>query len=263
MVQSQVVCSTVSTTCHQKPREATKTVKNPKNSSKSKTSKDSQHSAAKPASLVQKKDNEVTKPSETEKETQEETAVVFIPLVEEIKQRRREERLAKEKQAEEERERFVKEATERKAAERAEIVKQAKRLILYRKPFCRKINQALLVSECFRELDAQLKFRETVRNMDKEQEMAYVKLMRADVAKFEEEEKQKAEKQLKKQMNYADTLKKQIEEHQRSTETQEKEEFEAEKQDQINTDKYLQDMKEHEMQEVRIYYILINNIYLH
>lgn len=58
-----------------------------------------------------------------------------------------EELLAREKAAEEERERFVKEATERKAAEREEAVKQAKRLILYRKPMCRRINRALLLSE--------------------------------------------------------------------------------------------------------------------
>lgn len=68
-----------------------------------------------------------------------------------IKSRRREERLAREKREEEERERFVKEAAEKKAAEREEIIKQAKRFILYRKPMCRRINQGLLVSEVFRE----------------------------------------------------------------------------------------------------------------
>ncbi|XP_076680158.1 uncharacterized protein LOC143375183 isoform X2 [Andrena cerasifolii] len=161
-----------------------------------------------------------------------------------------EERLAREKAAEEERERFVKEATERKAAERDEAVKQAKRLILYRKPMCRRINRALLLSECFRELDAQVKFQETIKNIDKEAEMSYVKLMKADVANFEVERKQKAEEELSKRQNYAASLRKQIEENEKCSKTKEKEKFEAERQDQMNINKYLQDLKEHEAREL-------------
>ena len=61
----------------------------------------------------------------------------------------------------------------------------------------------------FRELDAQVKFQETIKNLDKEAEMSYVKLMKADVANFEVEQKQKAEEELSKRQNYAASLKKQ------------------------------------------------------
>lgn len=57
--------------------------------------------------------------------------------------------MARERKEKEERERFVKEAAEKKAAEREEIIKQAKRFILYKKPMCRQINQGLLISEVF------------------------------------------------------------------------------------------------------------------
>ncbi|XP_076229784.1 uncharacterized protein LOC143175268 [Nomia melanderi] len=175
----------------------------------------------------------------------------FTTAVEDIKKRRVEEILAKKKREEEEKERFVKESAERKAAERAEIIKQAKRLILYRKPMCRRINRALLVSECYRELDAQLKFQETFKNFDKEEETRYVKLMKEDAAKYEKEQKQVAEEQLEKQKRYAKELKEQIEENEKDTKEKESVEFEAAKQDQININKYLKDAKEHEEQELR------------
>ncbi|XP_033323940.2 uncharacterized protein LOC117219133 isoform X2 [Megalopta genalis] len=174
----------------------------------------------------------------------------FTTAIEDLKKRRIEEVLAKKKQEEEERERFVKESAEKKAAERAEIIKQAKRLILYRKPMCRRINRALLVSECYRELDEQLKFQETLKRMDEEEETRYVNLMKGDVAKYEEEQRQTAAEQLEKQRKYAGGLKEQIEENERNTIEKETEEFEAAKQDQININKYLQDIKEHEEQEM-------------
>nr|XP_012137587.1 PREDICTED: stress response protein NST1-like [Megachile rotundata] len=115
---------------------------------------------------------------------------------------------------------------------------------------CRRINQGLIASECFRELDAQLKFREIIKNADKEAEIAYVKALRADMEKYEEEMKQKAEKQLEKKRNYSVALKKQIEEVEKATKEEETKEFEAQKQDQINMAKYLSDAKEFEMQKL-------------
>lgn len=64
-----------------------------------------------------------------------------------IKARRREELLSKRQKAEEERKMFVKEMAEKKAAERKEVVKQARKLLLQKKPLCRQINRALLTSE--------------------------------------------------------------------------------------------------------------------
>lgn len=55
--------------------------------------------------------------------------------------------MSKGQKAEEERRMFVKEMTERKVAERAEVVQQARRLLQQKKPLCRQINRALLVSE--------------------------------------------------------------------------------------------------------------------
>lgn len=55
--------------------------------------------------------------------------------------------MSKRRKAEEERETFVKETAEKKAAERAEVVKQARSLLLQKKPLCRRINSALLASE--------------------------------------------------------------------------------------------------------------------
>lgn len=54
-----------------------------------------------------------------------------------------------------------------------------------------------------------------------------------------------------------------IEDNERSINAKKKEEFEAEKQDQSDTSKYLQDMKEHEMQEVRVFNISFTLILIH
>lgn len=55
--------------------------------------------------------------------------------------------MSKRQKAEEERKIFVKELAEKKAADRAEVVKQARKLLLQKKPLCRRINRALLASE--------------------------------------------------------------------------------------------------------------------
>lgn len=70
-------------------------------------------------------------------------------ITQNIKARKREELLSKKRRDEEEREAFVKEMAEKKAAERAEVVQQARKLLLQKKPLCRRINRALLVSEVF------------------------------------------------------------------------------------------------------------------
>lgn len=58
-------------------------------------------------------------------------------------------------------------------------------------------------------MDAQIKFRETLKNADREEENAYVSMMKEDVAKYQEDMKQKAEKQLKEKKEYTFDLKKQ------------------------------------------------------
>lgn len=55
--------------------------------------------------------------------------------------------MSKRQKTEEERKAFLKEMTEKKVAERAEVVQQARRLLQQKRPLCRQINRALLVSE--------------------------------------------------------------------------------------------------------------------
>ncbi|CAD1469026.1 unnamed protein product, partial [Heterotrigona itama] len=218
------------------------------------TSKSSPHSVSKYPLLAEEetkniKEKNDVKPNEGKEEQNKEKTIISAKEV--IKRKRREERLARKKKEEEEKERFVKEAAERKAAEKEEIIKQAKRFILYKKPMCRRINQGLFISECYRELDAQLKFRETLKNIDKEEAIAYMNSIKEDAAKFEEEMKQRSEDQLEKKNRYAIELKKQIEETKNAAVAKEREEFEAEKQDQANMIKYLQDIKEYEAQQLQ------------
>ncbi|KAK1129447.1 hypothetical protein K0M31_019174 [Melipona bicolor] len=255
MVQNQVVQRVRPAVYHQNKVKPMKSVKISKDIVETMTSKSSPHSVSKFPLLAEEETKNVikekndVKPNERKEVQNEEKTIISAKEV--IKRKRREDRLARKKKEEEERERFVKEAAERKAAEKEEIIKQAKRFILYRKPMCRRINQGLLISECYRELDAQLKFRETLKNIDKEEAIAYVNSIKEDVAKFEEEMKQQTENQLEKKKRYATELKKQIEETKNAAAAKEREEFEAEKQDQANMIKYLQDIKEYEAQQLQ------------
>ncbi|XP_017752645.1 PREDICTED: vicilin-like seed storage protein At2g18540 [Eufriesea mexicana] len=251
MVQNQVIQSEIPTVCHQNRMKPMKSVKIADGTVETLTPKSSHRSSRKPTLSMEKTENknEQSKIEVVEEEPQKKEKITSTK--EDIKRRRREERLAREKQAVEEREKFVKETTEKKAAERGEIIKEAKRFILYRKPMCRRINQGLLVSECYRELDAQIKFRETLKNADREEENAYVRMMKEDVAKYEEEMRQKMEKQLKEKREYTCDLKKQIEENHNTITEKQRKRFEAEKQDQINMKKYLDDVTEHEAQQLQ------------
>ncbi|XP_028049911.1 trichohyalin [Monomorium pharaonis] len=170
--------------------------------------------------------------------------------IENIQARRREELLSKRQKAEEERKMFVKEMTEKRLAERAEVVQQARRLLEQKRPLCRQINRALLVSECLRELDAQVAFQKTIRAMDKEHDVKYANSIKADVAKYKEQKKQETEEQAQKIKDYRTKLKKQIEENDRINKQKEMEEFETEKQEQRNTTRDMQLMKEKEMQDI-------------
>lgn len=133
----------------------------------------------------------------------------------------------------------MKKTTEKKEAERAEVVQQARRLLQQKKPLCRQINRALLVSEvlshersvhvtpksgslllqfkivhhdfyqCLRELDAQVAFQKVIKAMDKELDVKYANSIKTDAAKYEELKEQEAEEQAKKMRDYGTALKKQ------------------------------------------------------
>lgn len=134
---------------------------------------------------------------------------------------------------------FVKEMAEKKVAERAEVVQQARKLLQQKRPLCRQINRALLVSEvishersvhvipksgsqliklkivyhdfyqCLRELDAQVAFQKTIRAIDKEHDGKYANSIKTDVAKYEEQKKQETKERESKTKDYRTALKKQ------------------------------------------------------
>ncbi|XP_025992772.2 vicilin-like seed storage protein At2g18540 [Solenopsis invicta] len=170
--------------------------------------------------------------------------------IENIKARQKKELLSKRQKSEEERKMFVKEMTEKKVAERAEVVQQARKLLQQKRPLCRQINRALLVSECLRELDAQVAFQKTIRAIDKEHDVRYANSIKTDVAKYEEQKRQETEERMKKIKNYRTALKKQIEENERDNKLKEAEALETEKQEQRNTTRDMQLTKEKEMQNL-------------
>ncbi|KAG8035163.1 hypothetical protein G9C98_001653 [Cotesia typhae] len=80
---------------------------------------------------------------------------------------RREELLLRRRQVSEEKVKLIQKLSEQNREKRAAIVKEAQKLILYKKPQCRLINAALFTSECFRELQAQLEFKKTLKDLEK------------------------------------------------------------------------------------------------
>lgn len=64
-----------------------------------------------------------------------------------MKKHRQDELLAKRKEEDDIRAKFAKEIAEQNEAARAQVVKEARRLLLYKKPQCRLLNGALLTSE--------------------------------------------------------------------------------------------------------------------
>ncbi|KAL0107627.1 hypothetical protein PUN28_014729 [Cardiocondyla obscurior] len=170
--------------------------------------------------------------------------------IQNIKVRQREELLSKKQRAEEERRTFVKEMTEKRAAERTEVVQQARRLLQQKRPLCRQINRALLVSESLRELDAQVAFQKTIKTTDKEQDVKYANSIKADAAKFEELKKQEAEERGRKIQDYRSALTKQIQENERDNKLKAAKEMEAEREDLKNTNRDIELTKKKEMQDI-------------
>ncbi|XP_024886485.1 vicilin-like seed storage protein At2g18540 isoform X1 [Temnothorax curvispinosus] len=199
--------------------------------------------------IAAQREKEAAKIAALKKATYEKSKT-WDSTIQNIKARQREELLSKRKKSEEERRVFVKEMTEKKVAERAEVVQQARRLLQQKRPLCRQINRALLVSECLRELDAQVTFQKAIRAMDQEHDVKYANSIKTDVAKYEELKKQEAEERTKKTRDYRTALKKQIEENERDNKLKATEELEAEKRDQRNTTQDMQLTKEKEMQDI-------------
>ncbi|XP_034936922.1 golgin subfamily A member 6-like protein 6 [Chelonus insularis] len=127
-----------------------------------------------------------------------------------IKKRRRNELLLRRKKAEEEKIKLIKKLTEENAAERAVIVKEARKLLMYRKPQCRLINSALFASECFRELNAQLEFNKMLKEMEKEEKNKWIEKIKEEAEHNRQKEQKEIQDRWKKMIKYRDDLTKQI-----------------------------------------------------
>ncbi|XP_066583855.1 cilia- and flagella- associated protein 210-like [Prorops nasuta] len=132
--------------------------------------------------------------------------------IENIRKRREADLLSRKKKNEEAGRRFLEEMTLKNAAEREKTIKEARKLLLYTKPLCRRINSALFTSETLRELDTQVEFRQLLREMDKTMNDKFVKFLRENSEKLENEEKIKNEDKMNANNFYAFQLRQQMEE---------------------------------------------------
>ncbi|XP_043473951.1 calponin homology domain-containing protein DDB_G0272472-like [Leptopilina heterotoma] len=154
-------------------------------------------------------DKEVKRLEEIKKATYE-MSKTWDNTIENINRKKEEELLAKTKKEEADNIQFMEEMAAKKAAEHAEVIEEARKLLLYTKPQCRLINRALLTSECLRELDAQLQFQRNLKHLEKEQENESSENFKQEIKKHEEEERKRAEEMILKNKIYASELKKQI-----------------------------------------------------
>ncbi|XP_074109056.1 uncharacterized protein LOC141533863 [Cotesia typhae] len=124
---------------------------------------------------------------------------------------RREELLLRRRQVSEEKVKLIQKLSEQNREKRAAIVKEAQKLILYKKPQCRLINAALFTSECFRELQAQLEFKKTLKGIEDEYNKEYIEKLRKDAKDFCLKKRIEVQKSWEKKKAYRNELKKQIE----------------------------------------------------
>ncbi|KAK0175280.1 hypothetical protein PV327_009041 [Microctonus hyperodae] len=168
-----------------------------------------------------------------------------------INKRHRDELLSRRKKDNEAKIKLMKEITERNALERAKIVEEARKLILYRKPQCRLINRALLASECYRELNAQLEFKKKLKTLEENEDKKYVEDLKEKTEFYLNQEREKFNERLKKKKNYGMELKNQIEKSNLQLRKEKKEEFNADREDLNNMIKELQLIEECEANQVK------------
>ncbi|KAK0093902.1 hypothetical protein PV326_012371 [Microctonus aethiopoides] len=168
-----------------------------------------------------------------------------------INKRHREELLSRRKKDDEARMKLMKEITERNALERAEIVKEARKLILYRKPQCRLINRALLASECYRELNAQLEFKKKLKTLEENEDKKYEEDLKKKAEFYLNQEREKFDERLKKKKNYRMELKNQIENSNLQLRQKKLQEFNTDKEDLNNMIKELQLIEECEADQAK------------
>ncbi|XP_044008269.1 trichohyalin-like isoform X2 [Aphidius gifuensis] len=166
------------------------------------------------------------------------------------KEKHRRDILSKKEDSDEARLQFIKELTAKNAEERAEIVNEARKLLFYKKPHCRLINSALLTSECYRELNAQIEFNKKLQNVDKQQDKEYADILKKDTENFINEEKQKIQNRMIKIKTYGDELKKQINETNNNLKEIEMTELRSDQEALINMNKELQLIEQCEAEQI-------------
>ncbi|KAJ8669984.1 hypothetical protein QAD02_001243 [Eretmocerus hayati] len=183
------------------------------------------------------------------KKASHEMTKTWTDTAQNIEKRRREEILSRRKVEEAARLEFAKEMQAKKAVERAEIVKQAKELLLYKRPACRLINRSLLVSEVLRELEQQIKFKDSIKDAHKKIDDDWVKHVLEDIQKFRREEAIRLEAKTDKTRKHKKEMEKQIQK--RKKELEEMKEFirKAELEEMENMSKEIQEIKENELKE--------------
>ncbi|CAD6235900.1 GSCOCG00008036001-RA-CDS [Cotesia congregata] len=121
----------------------------------------------------------------------------------------REELLSRRRNVNEEKLKLIQKLAEQNREERAVIVKEAQKLILYKKPQCRLINAALFTSECFRELQAQLEFKKMLKGIEDGYNKEYIEKLRKDAEDYCLEKRIEVKKSWEKKEAYRNELKKQ------------------------------------------------------
>ncbi|XP_051163871.1 cilia- and flagella- associated protein 210-like [Leptopilina boulardi] len=196
-------------------------------------------------------EKEVKRLTEIKKATYE-MSKTWDNTIENIKKKKEEELLAKNKKEEVDKIQFMEEMAAKKAAEHAEIINEAKKLILYTKPQCRLINRALLTSECLRELDEQLEFQKNLKLLEKEEKNETSEMIKQEIKKHEEEERKKAEELMMKNKIYADELKKQIHRNKCISKREEEIQKETAKQELSNIARKIEMEKNLEIEELEL-----------
>uniref|UniRef100_A0A0C9RZ51 C2orf77 protein n=1 Tax=Fopius arisanus TaxID=64838 RepID=A0A0C9RZ51_9HYME len=202
------------------------------------------------ARLAEIADKEVQRLSDL-KDASYEVTKDWNDAIKNLQRRRREELLSKKEKAEQARIKFAKDMAVKNAVERAEIVKEARKLLFYKKPQCRLINSALFTSETYRELHAQLAFRKKLRGIELERDNMYAELLKKDTEDFFRKEKEKAEQRLQRTRNYAIELKKQIEDTKNHLKKLELYDAKADQEDLDNMQKESKMIEECEKEQIR------------
>ncbi|XP_023316071.1 trichohyalin-like [Trichogramma pretiosum] len=170
---------------------------------------------------------------------------------ENIANRKKQELLSRRQVEEAQRVKLMKELAAENAANRAQVLKEARELILQRKPQCRLINRALLVSEGYRVLETQKEAKREKENAERKLDEEWARHVIEDVEKYRLEEEEKREKRMRELKKHNEALDRQVEENRRSLKKLEESIRKAELEDIRNMSNEINEIKERELKLAR------------